>query len=256
MIKIIAIDQWVSSITLSLLDEATYMQAVSAVADLARDRWVQLAQQKLTSTRRDYISGLQPVVREGNQASITLVGTLPNMVEQGQSAFDMRDTLLGPNVPIVEFSGGRGKKQSEDGNFYRSIPFSHGSPSSSGVAGGPAMGSQYEGHPAVQDVAKMARQVYSQAKGLGKGEALQAGLAPKLRPHHSTDIYAGMIRNEKEYAKTTQSTYSTFRTISTANDVGWMHPGIMAANLGERVAEDVGRMVEATFEAFAKGITG
>jgi hypothetical protein len=40
-----------------------------------------------------------------------------------------------------------------------------------------------------------------------------------------------MVRVRHKYEKAKQTQYMTFRTISTRNPEGWMHPGITARNL-------------------------
>lgn len=45
------------------------------------------------------------------------------------------------------------------------------------------------------------------------GESLPAGLAPKMKPHHTTDIYAGMKRFDTSSGKQKSSAYLTFRNM-------------------------------------------
>jgi hypothetical protein len=100
---------------------------------------------------------------------------------------------------------------------------------------------------------KLGKEVYGAAKGLEAtrsrpglgakyGGRLEAGMAPKLRDHHKTDIYAGMIREEKTYEAATQSQYVTFRTISTRVTTGWIRGPIAARNYAEKVADFVVRI--------------
>ena len=66
-----------------------------------------------------------------------------------------------------------------------------------------------------------------------------SGGAELLRARHVTDIFSGMVREEKTYEKATQSQFTTFRTISNnpesfREDEGgrnWTHPGITARHL-------------------------
>jgi hypothetical protein len=124
--------------------------------------------------------------------------------------------------------------------------------------------------------APMPTAVYREAKKLKEtlsgpdktvlwGDRLEegAGGAKKLKPWHSTDIYAGMVKRSKTYAKATQGTYGTWRTISTnpatrkfamggrsggGHEVGWIHPGIEARHLVDEVASflesEAGAVVE------------
>lgn len=225
---------------IAAMDKRVLETAIQDIMAGARSKWIQLAGERLNSSRRDYINAIQEVHVEGTTASIELVGVLPNMVENGADAFDMHDTLLkGPGV-----------RTSASGNRYRSIPFRHQTPGTAGQGGGTPMGRAYEGHPAVKDAQELGRTIYTYGKklaatigepggGVKYGDRLQAGLAPKLKEKHSTDIYAGMIREQKTYKSATQSQYITFRTISDAVPDKWQHPGIQAANLGQEVEDFV-----------------
>jgi len=259
MLNVTIISDVVDEALLASFNEGQLETVLLDIAAGARAYWIQLAGKRLTSSRRDYINGIQQIDVDGLTASIELVGVFPNMVELGASPYDMHETLLGPNVPIAS-PGQSGKRQAADGHFYRAIPFRHQTPGTAGQGGGPPMGRAYEGHPLVKNAAKLGKAVYAKAKQLkptsgqsgGKvnyGGRLQAGLAPKLKPAHSTDIYAGMVRQEKTYAKAAQSTFTTFRMISDAVPTKWQHPGIEAAELAADVEKFVDKIAPAAFGA-------
>lgn len=233
------------------------------VAAAARAHWIQLAQGELGATKRDYIQGIQEIEAEGETRSISLVGWLPNAVEQGIDPYDMRETLLGP---------GKGKT-AKDGSKYRAIPFRHSTPGTSGQAGGVmgmrygpqgaqsrafGAGGQMDGGSAVT----MGMKVYNKAKRLKPGQRLPDEIrlkgdglpatVPLLAPWHKTSIYSGMRKVSKVYEKTTQNTYQTFRMISTKNHVGWIHPGINARHLAQRVESHIQELVPQAIEAALK----
>ena len=63
------------------------------------------------------------------------------------------------------------------------------------------------------------------------GEALPAGMAPKLKASHTTDIYAGMRRFDTSSGKSKSSAYLTFRVMSEKSS-GWIvaaKPGLFIA---------------------------
>jgi hypothetical protein len=237
------------------------------ICEAARDFWITRAGQELTSGRRDYLNGIQPVMVSGSVGTIALVGTLANMIEEGASAFDMRTTMLGAGVPVVEVgSGMKGKHQNAKGGFYRAIPFRHQTPESSGQGGGAPMGSQFGDHPLVNDALALGKAIHKAAKKLDPttgmpgeptqwGGRLPAGMAPRLKAHHVTDIFAGMVKVEKQYEKSKQSTYVTFRTISTTSGHpdSWMHPGIEAEHLADEVSDFIDQIAPAAFAALAIG---
>jgi hypothetical protein len=237
------------------------------IADGARSEWIRIAGAELSTTRRDYLAGIQPVEHKPGMAIISLVGQLPNIIEEGMAAVDLHDTLLGPNVPISP-PGEYGKHLKIDPKtfatgYYRAIPFRHAVPGTTGAVG-VAMGMAYSGHDAVEDAEALGKKIYGRAKRLkgtvsdpyGKttyGGRLPEGLAPKLKPHHKTDIYAGMIRERKTYVKATQSQYMTFRMISTGSP-GWRRPTTKGRFFSEQVGEYVQRMAPQAFAAFVDGI--
>lgn len=250
-----------------ILGQRLQYEMLSDVANQAHAKWEMLAKKGLHTTRRDYLAGLQEVnIRQG-VATISLVGLLPNLLEHGMDATDMHDTLLGPNVPSVPI-GKRGKHPKKDGSgYYRAIPFRHATPGTTGAVGTP-MGAAFAQHdftkaPGVWaqgmrmgSSQEMGQNIYDSAKKLkatkgmpgGKatyGGRLAAGYAPKLKEHHATDIYAGMIKSQKKYVKATQSQYTTFRTISTGSP-GWMRPATAALNYAEQVKQSIGDSFGAT----------
>lgn len=235
-------------INLSKLQRAVYATAptnadidrlLQGLAAAARQRWIALAQANLRTTARDYIAGIQDVEIKNRVARIALVGTMPNMVEQGISAFDLRTTLLSMSA--------KNAKTAADGSRYNTVPFSHGSSGSSGRSAGPPM------PRSIQAVAKKLGPSLSRPGGGTKwGEKLQNGpgtpkaaakiLNTKEKPWHWGSTYLGMARQQKQYAKATQNKYMTFRRISSnvrRADAHWLHPGIRARRFAEQVQREI-----------------
>jgi len=254
------------------LPDSIVMKALEDVAEAARAEWIRLAGAGLHTTRQSYINGIQPVVMAPGMATITLVGVLPNVIEQGMPILDLRTTLLGPNA--------KGKHKAKEGHYYRAIPFRHATPGSAGqqeeaegvgrVIGanvGIPMGKSYAG--VVADAKQLGREVYKKAKRLrasvsaphtqtrwGGRLAEKAAGTPKLREHHATDIYAGMVRMEKVYGGgKPQSHYMTFRTISEKVPVGWIRPATEGKHYAESVGKFVGEIAPATFAAYVAGLS-
>lgn len=232
--------------------------------------WVRLAQNKLRTTMIDYLTGLQSPEIGEKVATISLLGVLPNLVEQGMDATDLRQTLCW-NVNAKNRKPIRDKSGFITG-YYNTIPFRHGTPGSTGISF-PAMGSAY-GQPGSHSLAEvqgrtilsregvrsLAKNIYSEAKQLAPttrfsrtattwGARLPAGLAPKLKAHHATDIYAGMVRQIAAYRSAVQAQYMTFRRISTNSTTGWLHPGIEARQLHRKVDEYLGEIGGDAFSA-------
>jgi hypothetical protein len=83
------------------------------------------------------------------------------------------------------------------------------------------------------------------------GASLPAGLSPKLKPHHKTDIHAGMKRFDTSTpGGAKSSSYLTFRTMSEKSQ-GWIVP----AQAGQKIAQGVvDRMKPKAEGAFAEAV--
>lgn len=264
MIEVTKLDRIIPERLAANLSKEAVERSLADVADAARAEWIRLAGSTLKTSRQDYIAGIQSVEMSKTRAVITLVGSVPNLVENGMPGTDLHDTLLGPRVPVVA-RGDRGKHARKDGiGYYRAIPFRHATPTA-GFTSGVPMGARYENHPKIEDAKKLGRDVYRAAKKLEPtrsdpygptrwGERMQKGLAPKLRERHAVDIYAGMVRLAKTYKKATQYHYMTFRTIST-NSPGWYRPDTRpGAQLAQKVSRFVQRIASKTFQAYVNQV--
>jgi hypothetical protein len=240
------------------------------IATSARRHWQGLASRELHTSRQTYREGIQEVEAEPGVRFVRLEGKLPNWIEGGLEPFDMKAEML-PKM--------KNRRQAKDGHWYGVVPFRHGTPGSSGLAGSP-MGSAYgpaggasasgSGPLGQSQSAQFGLEVYRLAKAmrgkepdqprdlLTEGAVAKAfrgvgGVGqPLLKPHHQTSIYAGMRRERKPYTNpatgktTTQSSYYTFRTISeNSNPDAWLHPGIQARHLLDKVVEHVRRIAPA-----------
>jgi len=280
MIKVADIQQ---EVNLSLKQVATPEMIDQLVGDLAAAgyaEWQRLGAKELaeSSFRLDYLNAIHEPELSPGQAVVALVGELPNMLEHGAPAQDMRDFLLDPGrVPVKEpGAGGRGMYETEDGDFYRAIPFRHTTPGSKeaprGKATGLEMGKAYSKEAAVGNWKRMGAEVYAQAKALTayrdayaplEDKKLPAGVGgayalrnPTTGTAHKSDIYEGMIREEHTYSEggPAQSQYITFRTISTAvNDGSWIRKPFPARHLAEKVARFIERLAPELIAALLEG---
>jgi len=224
-------------------DENVLRDQAVALAEMCRSEWIRLAQTELHSSAIDYIAGIQPVEIGGNWASVTLVGSLPNDIENGKAPFDMKPGLLaGPNAK----TGKSGK--------YNTVPFRHGTPGTTGKRVGapmPFTGPSRAGKP-VSAIYVAARKLSPSVEGSGGkttwggrtgdfgGYGIQTQLPVKGgRPGAytwKTSPYAAMAKIAKTYGKATQNQYATFRRVSSNSDPNsWWHPGFQAKRFAERV---------------------
>lgn len=240
MVKI-DVSQVVRAMVKSLPKSGDKKAIVKQLAAVAMYQWKRLAQETLRSSAREYVAGLQQVL-EGTKAKIILGGLIPNMIENGWPGGDMRQWLLqGPNV-----------KQGKNGP-YNTVPFRHGAPGTSGKNVGPQM---------PMDIHRGAKLLAPTRTGLsGPGTIYGERLGPdsrglthkgrdilltKERLRHATSIYSGMIRQEKEYAKATQSQYTTFRRISKVSrgPKHWFHPGIKPRRFAVQVQAHIAEVAK------------
>lgn len=240
-------------------------EAINAVlADIgaaARNHWIGLAQKGLNTSRNDYVASIQQLEIKGSQAIISLVGQPANIIERGSKMVDMREWLLGPRVPVAP-PGQKGKRRSKSGHFYRAIPFRHATPGTAGSVGAP-MGNPYSG--VVKNSAELGQKVYRAARQLkattargGKtayGGRLEAGLAPKLKDHHKTDIYAGMVRLSQKYQAATQNQYMTWRTISGRFLTGWVRKQTVGKSYSKKTQDFVKRIAPLAIQAYVDNVS-
>jgi len=258
---------------LQMLPSALIPAAAVQITAAAHAKWTKLAQEKLNSSRVDYLHGLQPPKVLGPTTfEITLVGALANMIENGADSFQLQETLLSDDTS--------GWKTSKTGGRYRAIPFWHKTPTA-GPVGGTPMGAQYLGMasavvgPKAAERASLAmgrtihqkasRLITAMEKAYGKKGRVElpAGLGPKLREHHKTDPFAGMrVLKQRTATGKSQKSFVTFRTIA-VDESGqpkpggtWYHPGIEARHFIKDVAEYVERIGPAIIDGLVKGTLG
>lgn len=240
--------------------DADSLLKLARMAQVARTNLVTRAQKDLATSSRDYVKGIQPMRFEDDgrvrRVVVDVEGALPFMVEHGKDAWDLRETILKP--------GTRRLRVSKKGFFYVAVPFFHGGADTAGKGGGTPAGSQYTedslraasnaargdldaqaarklGRAVMRAAGKLAPTLSAPGKGVKYGERLPAGTAGAtvLRPRHATDLFAGMIREQKTYEAGTQNQFVTFRIISNDPDTfreddggrNWTHPGIAARHL-------------------------
>lgn len=227
-----------------------------------------LAQKRLTSSSDDYKRGLQEPEFSIKRrlpsnpttiATIALVGWFPNAVENGWDGGDMKASLL----------AGRNAKKGENG-MYNTVPFRHMGAGATGRHGAP-MGSQFAkaGTMTREESARLGRRImrmtsranmagsttHASATATKWGDRLPAGTAPKLRKHHKTDIYAGMVRMDKDYKSGSGTMRMTFRRVSEKSDPrAWIHPGIEGRHLFRDAAKEVPRIAERLYDQAFRGI--
>jgi hypothetical protein len=217
--------------------ESMANEIVERTAEAAREEWVRLAGENLKGTYQSYVGGIDPkdnsptglseIERPDTlKATITLRGTLPNMLEQGHDAFDIKPGILnGPHV-----------KMGKDGSKFQDIPFIYGGPSQSLIG-----------------TKTLPKEVFKEANKMQYGERYSDKSRRKNwnmgRPggyEHKTGIFDDLRKG----AKGSVDAFRTFRRISENSDpASWIHPGLKALHLAEKVVEFLNTQVEGIAES-------
>jgi hypothetical protein len=207
---------------------------VKTCTKVVHTAWKQEAKDNLRSTRAQYLNSI--IVGEVGRFTnvITLVGQLPNMIEQGVDPFDMK---LG-----FENSSKRTNTESKDGElgWYLTIPFSWAQPGSLGE-------STKFSAVLPSDVSK-ALNTKHKAEGGGKTtlnlsdipdefripqkrseiSLLSGSLVPEYQHKHS--VYEGLQK--------VPGLVTSFRRVSNnSDDLSWVHKGFQAYNLADKALE-------------------
>jgi hypothetical protein len=153
---------------MGVLTSAGFVEKVlDDLATAAHLKWRNVAATELKTTRQTYIQSIQEPVSSPKERAIVLVGWLPVAIETGLDAFDLRTTLLGPNA--------KSRHESASGGFYANVPFRHGTPGTTGLAGPPmgqahgqrsAMSRAAAGDLSGSQAAEFGKELYKMAKSL------------------------------------------------------------------------------------------
>lgn len=228
------------------IDQLT-QTSVDAVSAEVYANWEAAAKQRLKSTLPEYLQNLNLIDKGRFNKSIVLSGVLPNMLEQGATAFDMKEGFkksekVRYTIPVYNR---KGEMISPGGDWYLTIPFRIGTPGALGQAGFSAV---------------MPQEVYDVIRRKPAGNPLKRAEIPEpydipsVRPAiysptnsnpvyseyvHKSSIFEGMTKRTAPYAKTTQNTYGTFRRAGANSDpLSWIHKGIQAYNLADEAIKN------------------
>lgn len=210
--------------------------------------WSEAAKQGLQSLRNSYLRGL--VIRNDGigENSVMLIGSFNNRVESGCEPYDLKP-FFAKSLKV---------KFDKKGNWYLTVPFRFATPGAVGE-------SEVFDNVMPQEIYDLIKDKTPQITD-GEGNITQAGdpltnaeipaqfQAPSVRQPITiqsinkvfdsytakTNIYEGMIRNQKTYESGTSSTYNTFRRVGNKSDPNsWIHPGFPAKNFSEQALSNL-----------------
>lgn len=217
---------------------------LSEISEIFIENWKLQANEKLNRTRNIYKRSIMNPVIEGNFSTIELVGALPNMIEEGATAFDIKKGM----------EKSLKKHNKENGGWFINVPFRWAS--TDAIADNEAFSAKMP--LAVYEVAKELDESTEDTSGkiIYGGSLDKRDLPKKFQGYgvrkeivsegkiygaykHKSNLYEGMIKIQKTYEKATQSQYISFRRISDLSDpLSWIHPGLSAKHLAEEAINE------------------
>lgn len=198
--------------------------------------------------KNDYINSIQTRMDGDFAAEVSTDYRLAGEIENGRPHRDLKRALHTSKRTRMVTKG------RHVGQKYLIIPFRHNTPS-------------YTAHARA-----MPPFIYADAKNLqassviGGGARLSAtghlvkqqryqwggrlppGLAPKLKAHHSTDIYAGMVRFNTSAGKGKSSAYLTFRLMGEWQSNKWIVPAKPGLHLAQKTADALAPLLSAAVD--------
>ncbi len=197
------------------------------------NNWQKQASQKLNSSRDQFIRSVV-VVNSPNPlvGIVELVGDLPNMIESGSPAFDMKEKML----------SGKKAKIGKNGKRFNTVPFTFGNPKAlqenfSNILPNPvyrALLNKKQDNPIAGGVSS----VLTKADLPSPYDQTQPKeiYVPKSESYemytHKSSIYEGLNRQKSNV--TGQNSYVSFRRVSDNSDpLSWIHQGIEKYNLSD-----------------------
>jgi len=237
----------------------TFQNAIGGIAKAAHSEWVRLAQEKLSTSRADYIHGLRQaesfrMTSSGGSTvfEIQLVGKMANNYEHGMAGFDMKSVRPG-------WLGGGKAITAKEGHSYIRIPFRH-SKSSDARLG-------YSGKAKRADLGRLLKETTS-AFGMNRMVRTSGGkvvTGPVARvPNNASGVHPylrGLTKIQSKAggspvtlaggkkAERGSSTLVTWRVMSEKSPAGsWKHPGLDGANLMPLVESWIKREVNSVID--------
>jgi hypothetical protein len=220
------------SLLISQIDDLKTAIVYGLRDELGRN-WAQIAKNELKSTRNEYLMSLEPQDEGPLAASVVLTGQLPNMIENGATAFDMQEGFK--NSGKVKFT--------KSGAWYLTIPFRHATPGA--LAENEAFTSVMS-----DELYRLVRKMRVVNEANLPDEYQHTDVRPEITDNSGNVVYeaykhkgpkmAGLTQYKKWYQSATQSQYMTFRRVSeNSDDLAWKHPGMSAKHFGDRALKEM-----------------
>lgn len=221
--------------------EARHMidYTVKEVTATFATEWEAMAARELGASRDQYVRNLQVVDDGYAKGSVVLTGWLPNAIEDGYPAFDMKAGLL----------AGDNAKMNDKGEWYNTVPYRWAVPSSIGeseVFTGKMPEEIHEivkAKPAIKPIVGGGRAsipLSNKELPIGYNQP-QIKAVPTITPkpagwkavyQHKAPVFQGLRKVVDPVTK--QNRYQTFRRVSENSEPeSWIHPGFQPRKIAE-----------------------
>jgi hypothetical protein len=250
-----------ASNTIDMLTEV----CIKSVTTQIHQNWVALAKKSLKSSRSEYLQNLNVIDKGRFAQQIVLSGVLSNMMEQGASAFDMKEGFRKSNkvkyrVPKYKVTkNGQAMIDGDSQNgWYLTIPFRVATPGSTGEYGNEMPEEIYKIVKEKTDPLTISEipDPYNQ-QSVRQPIYDQQGKTLFDSYRHRNSIYEGLAKHKGVYQKSIQNKYSTFRRVGSNSDpMSWIHKGFNPLNLAEKAIQqtDVETIVDNEVKSYLDNI--
>ncbi|HMV01704.1 MAG TPA: hypothetical protein PLJ37_01130 [Chitinophagales bacterium] len=211
--------------------EATLNTAIAQLAQATYSEGIRLAQQRLKTSKQDYIRSLNLYDIGNNIYIISLTGDQANYIENGWQSFDQKPGLLnGPKAKV-----------SKKGTIYNTIPFTHNPYSKAPL--------NEKGTQLRSDLLKVIKannldKIIQDATG-----SPRQGIVARLKNTGVRNL-EGLVKIQKTYDKATQSKYISFRRVSeNSPNSSWIHPGYAGAHIFDDLEKYIDQQVDTIINA-------
>ena len=218
-------------------------EAIGAIAEVARAKWqsaIMDARGVWFVEKQQYVKSIKWEYTAPLRARVWTDYKYAQQIETGRPQRDLK-AMLNTSLKVrVSHS------KKHNGQKYLIIPFRHNTPGNDAHA--PAMPESIYQMAAKLRPSRVIGQLTrpsGQKAGVSVnqnvylwGGMLPAGLAPKLKPSHKTDPYAGMYRFSTSSGKQKSSSYMTFRVMGQWSS-GWIVPAKPGLFLAKKVSDSL-----------------
>ena len=236
----------------------TLNQAVRNLAEATTYRWKDaVSKAKLRDGEKQaYIQSITWSMTGDFAAVVETPYALAEAIENGRPAVDLKRMLqTSKKVRFVTKGKNSGKR-------YLIIPFRHNIPGQNAInqdmpphvyaQAKPLLPSTITGKTMQHNGGKGARARMVPRNTYDWGGRLPAGLTPKLKPHHTTDIHANMVRMNTSAGAGKSSAYLTFRIMGEWASNKWIVPAKPGLYIAKGIAAQMQSVAPGVFAEAVK----